>query len=137
MKDWLKKNHEVIIVSTNKINIEADNLILIDFSKELLDTTKENEQKVIEAIVYTLTSIDDIKFVIIYVEGNILTRLPKSNIVLPATLDRNFGINKEYDLTNDKNIKDYNTLSRYNIHEGNILTLITFLEESKTIEIII
>ena len=34
-------------------------------------------------------------------------------------------------------LKDYNTLSRYNIHEGNILTLITFLEESKTIEIII
>ena len=34
-------------------------------------------------------------------------------------------------------LKNYNSLSRYNIHEGNILTLITFLEESKTIEIII
>ena len=34
-------------------------------------------------------------------------------------------------------LKNYNSLSRYNIHEGNVLTLITFLEESKTIEIII
>ena len=81
-----------------------DGVFKIDFSETLLDTSKENEEKVIEAIVYTLTSIDEVKFVIIYLNGEILTLLPKSNITLPATLDRSFGINKEYDITNNKDI---------------------------------
>ena len=51
----------------------------------------------IEAIVYTLTSIDQVDKVIIYVEGDILTKLPKTKINLPSTLDRTFGINKEFD----------------------------------------
>ena len=86
----------VIPADTKILNTHfKDGVFKIDFSEELLDTTKENEQKVIEAIVYTLTSIEDIKFVIIYVNGEILTKLPKSNIILPATLDRSFGINKE------------------------------------------
>lgn len=120
-EDKIPNGFKSIIPSNTKIlNTHfKDGVFKIDFSKELLDTTKENEQKVIEAIVYTLTSIDDIKFVIIYVEGNILTRLPKSNIVLPATLDRNFGINKEYDLTNDKNITKTTVyyINKYNDEE--------------------
>ena len=87
----------------NKITYK-DNTIKIDFSKELLDTNKDNEEKIIESIIYTLTSINEIKNVIIYIEGNILTRLPKSNTTLPTTLDRNFGINKEYNIFSNKNI---------------------------------
>ena len=60
----------------------------------------------IEAIVYTLTSIDQVDKVIIYVEGDILTKLPKTKINLPSTLDRTFGINKEFDLTSTKDITD-------------------------------
>lgn len=78
-----------------------DNVIKVDFSKELLEN---NEEKAIEAIVYTLTSIKDIKYVIIYIEGNILTKLPKSNTTLPTTLDRSFGINKEYNINSNKDI---------------------------------
>ena len=37
-------------------------------------------------------------------EGEILTKLPKSKITLPSTLDRSFGINKEYNLNSNKNI---------------------------------
>ena len=87
----------------NKITYK-DNTIKIDFSKELLDTNKDNEEKIIESIIYTLTSINEIKNVIIYIEGNILTRLPKSNTTLPTTLDRNFGINKEYNIFSNKDI---------------------------------
>lgn len=32
----------------------------------------------IEAIVYTVTTIDEVKSVIIYVDGDILTKLPKT-----------------------------------------------------------
>ena len=92
-----------LLSPNTKINNIAykDNVIKVDFSKELLEN---NEEKAIEAIVYTLTSIKDIKYVIIYIEGSILTKLPKSNITLPTTLDRSFGINKEYNINSNKSI---------------------------------
>ena len=62
------------------------------------------EEAIIEAIVYTLTSINDVKYVIIYIEDEILTKLPKSKINLPSTLDRSFGINKEYNINKLDNI---------------------------------
>ena len=105
-EDKIPNGFKSVIPADTKIlnTYFKDGVFKIDFSSELLDTTKENEQKVIEAIVYTLTSIDSIKFVIIYIEGQILTKLPKSNIILPATLDRTFGINKEYDIDINKDI---------------------------------
>ena len=93
-----------------------DNLIKIDFSKDLLNISKELEEKMIEASVYTITSVDEVEKVIIYVEGNILTKLPQTNITLPSTLDRNFGINKTYDFTNTK---DINQVTIYYLNKHN------------------
>lgn len=83
-----------------------DGILKLDFSKEILDISKELEEKMIEAIVYTMTSIEKVDKVIIYVEGDILTKLPKTKIILPGTLDRSFGINKEFNLTSTKDIMD-------------------------------
>lgn len=93
-----------------------DKIIKIDFSKEILNIDASLEEKMIESIVYTLTSIDGIDGVIISVEGNILNKLPKSNITLPSTLDRNFGINKQYDISSSKNITNVTT---YFINKNN------------------
>lgn len=83
----------------------ADGLLKINFSKELLeDVKKEDEERIIEAIIYTVTSIEEIDKVIIYMEGDILNYLPKSKITLPSTLDRSFGINKEYDIKSSKEV---------------------------------
>lgn len=93
-----------------------DGLIKVDFSSNLLDVSEKNETKIIEAIIYTLTSIDGVDKVIIYVDGNILTKLPKSRINLPSTLDRSYGINKSYSITSYKNINSFNVyyLNKYN-----------------------
>lgn len=97
----------IIPPNTEILSLSYENgLIKIDFSKDLLDIKKESEEKMIEAIVYTLTSIEGVEKIIIYVEGDILTKLPKSKINLPSTLDKSFGINKEFNLTNTKNIQD-------------------------------
>ncbi|MCI8545469.1 MAG: GerMN domain-containing protein [Bacilli bacterium] len=83
----------------------TDGLLKVNFSKELLeDVKKEEEEKIIEAIVYTVTSIEEVGKVIIYMEGDILNYLPKSKITLPSTLDRSFGINKEYDIKSNKEV---------------------------------
>lgn len=96
----------IIPVDTEIISIEyKDNLIKVNFNNKLLDVEEKYEEKIIEAIVYTLTSIKEIKQVIIYIDGNIITKLPKSKKYLPSTLDRSYGINKEY------NISDYNNVS--------------------------
>ena len=120
-EDKIPNGFQSVIPADTKIlnTYFKDCVFKIDFSEELLDTTEENEQKVIEAIVYTLTSIDEIKFVIIYVKGEILTRLPKSNIILPATLDRSFGINKEYDIDSEKDITKTTVyyINKYNNEE--------------------
>lgn len=107
-----------IISSDTKINsISYDNgLIKVDFSSELLDTKIEQEEKIIEAIVYTLTSIENVNRVIIYVNGDILTKLPKTGINLPSTLDKSYGINKEYNLSDYQNVSKTTVyyVSKYN-----------------------
>jgi len=106
MQDKIPNGFKSIIPSgTNILNLTYDNKVIkIDFSSDLMNTSNDNEERIIEAIVYTLTSIEDVDFVIIYMEGEILTKLPKSKITLPSTLDRSIGINKEYNLTNTKDI---------------------------------
>lgn len=100
----------IIPNETRLLNIKLENNILkIDFSKEILNIKKELEEKMIEAIIYTLTSIDGVDGIIIYVEGKILNKLPQTNINLPSTLDRSFGINKEYDITRTKDITSVTT----------------------------
>ena len=93
-----------------------NNLIKIDFSKDLLNINKDLEEKMIEALIYTITSIEDVEKIIIYVEGNVLSKLPQTNITLPSTLDRNFGINKTYDFTSTK---DLNQVTIYYLNKHN------------------
>lgn len=95
-----------------------DKLVKIDFSKDLLDINKDLEEKMIEALVYTITSVEDVEKIIIYVEGNILTKLPQTGINLPSTLDRNFGINKTFEFTKTNDIRQV-TVYYMNKHNDN------------------
>lgn len=119
-EDKIPNGFTSIIPSDTKINsIELDKGILkVDFSKELLDVKKELEEKVIESIIYTVTEVNEIDKVVIFVDGKILTKLPKSNINLPTTLDRSFGINKKYDITTFKDITPV-TIYYINKHNNN------------------
>lgn len=96
---------KAIIPSDTKIlSVEyVEGTIKVNFSKNILEIDEKNENKMIESIVYTLTSIENVKNVIIYVEGDILTKLPSGKI-LPTSLDRSYGINREYNITTYKNI---------------------------------
>lgn len=76
----------------------------VEFDSHLLDIEEKLEEKMIEGLVYTLTSIKGVERVILYVDGKVLTTLPKTKTNLPSALDRNIGINKEYSISNYKNI---------------------------------
>lgn len=107
----------IIPSNTQILSIKYENDVLkVDFSDSLLEVSKDKEEKVIEAIVYTLTSIKGVDRIIIYVNGDILSKLPQSKINLPSTLNRDFGINKEYDINSLKNI---NQVTVYYVDEYN------------------
>lgn len=79
-----------------------ENILTINFSKELLNVVHCDEQKMIEAIIYSLTEIKDIKKIKILVEEKPLTNLPNSNKKLPEYLDKSYGINKIYNIDSIK-----------------------------------
>lgn len=139
--DTIPQNFKQIIPKNTRIlSITLDNnLLKINFSKEFLDVTENNEEKLIEALVYTLTEIKEVKDIMIFVEDNKLIELPKSKIKLPSTLNRNFGINKVYDISS---LKDSSKTTIYYVGKENDLTYyipVTKIDNNKNnkIEIII
>lgn len=90
--------------NTTVLNAELENKIIkINFSKEFLNATDEQLDQMIESITYTLTDIDDINGVEIYVEGKLLKYIV-NNKNLPTILTKDIGINKKYEITSNKNI---------------------------------
>lgn len=84
----------------------SDNIIELYFNKEFINISIGNEEKMIESIVFTLTDIQDIKGVKIYVENNPLDYLPNTKVHLDPVLTRKMGINKKSKFNNYKNTKD-------------------------------
>ncbi len=98
----------IVPSGTEILDLSLENSVLtINFSKELLDINEKYEDKMIESIIYTLTSIEGIDKVIIQVEGENLTKLPNSGKNLPTSLDKSYGINKSYDLVTTQDIDSY------------------------------
>ena len=79
-----------------------ENILTINFSKEFLNINESDEEKMIEAIIYSLTEIKDVKKISIFVEGNKLIKLPNTNKKLPDYLDKTYGINKIYNFDSIK-----------------------------------
>ena len=87
-------------------NIEInDNKVILDFNSELLKISKELEERLIESIVYSLIDLDGVERISIKIDGNILKELPFSKKKLPEVLDRNYGINKVYEINDLNNIE--------------------------------
>lgn len=104
---------KIIPKNTTIINQSlSDGLLKINFSKELLNVPSENEEKMIEALIYSLTEIESVKQIMIFVDGEKLTNLPNSKKSLPETLDRSYGINKVYEL---ESLKEVNKITTYYI----------------------
>ena len=85
----------------------VDDVLKVNFSEHFLDINKESEDNLISSIVYTLTSLDGIDSVLLYVEGEILTQMP-SGKYLPSILDRSYGVNKVFDITGYNDVEAVN-----------------------------
>ena len=79
----------------NNITIEED-IVTLDFSKELLNIDEELSNKLIESIVYSITELDSITKVNITVDSIPLETYPNSSKKIIMPLTRDIGINNEY-----------------------------------------
>lgn len=106
MQDNIPNGFKSLLPSGTKVRSIsiANDIMKVDLTKDFLNTSANNEERIIEALTYTLTSLDGIKGIMIFIEGEILTQLPQTKITLPSTIDRSYGINKEYNITNPNNI---------------------------------
>lgn len=105
-------------LSIRSIRINNDEVI-IDFSKEFYEITKEYEEKAVELLVYNLTEIEGIKKVYIKVDGKLLSKLQKNNINISQPLTRKFGVNKENMAFDYKNVTS-TTIYYINKNKDNI-----------------
>ena len=140
-KDHIREGFEPIIPKNTKLlDISLDNKLLkINFSKEFLNVKLEDEQKLIEALIYSLTELKNVDAITIFIEGKILVKLPNSKTKLPATLDRNFGINKIYNLNSIENTTKTTVyyISKYKDFYYYVPVTKVNNEETEKIEIII
>lgn len=81
-----------------------NNVVTLNFNSDFLDIKKEYEEKIIESVIYTITSIEGIDSIKINVDGKRLEKLPKTGKKLDEILTRDFGINKKYDVESLNNI---------------------------------
>lgn len=82
----------------------GNELVTIDFSKEILNVSLEDEKNMFSSIVYSVLDIEGIKGVSILVEGEKLEYYPNSKEKLDNILTKDIGINKEYNIKSRENI---------------------------------
>ena len=127
----------IIPRDTKLIDYSLDgNLLKINFSKQLLDVSVDDEDRMIQSIVYSLTSLDNVDKVMIFVEGEILNKLPNSHKRLDTYLDRSYGINRVIDI--DK-LSGSSCVTVYYLGSNNSYVPISYITNDDTdkIEIIV
>ena len=105
-ENYLPINFEPLIPENTKLlNYSLNDKVLkLNFSKEFLLVNENDEEKMIESLIYSLCELESIDKILIYVENKKLNELPNSKVKLPVSLDKSYGINKVYDIKSYKNV---------------------------------
>ena len=107
----------IIPEGTKVLDTNLENGILtINFNKNFLNVSIKDEAKMLEAWIYSILVIPGIKKLSIEVEGEKLKNLPNSKKKLPEFLDKNYGVNKIYNLDS---IKDTSKTTIYYLSKHN------------------
>lgn len=95
-----------VIPKGTKINevICGEDLVTVDFSKEILSVSIGHEKHMISSIVYTIMDLVDVEGVSILVDGELLRSYPNTGEVFGSVLNKSIGINNRYDITSRRNI---------------------------------
>lgn len=97
--NYIKDGFNQVIPKNTKLLsvIIDDNIVKLNFSKEFLNIDEDNVDNMISSIIYSITSLNNNYKISFYVDNNLLTILP-NNEMIDTIVDRNFGINKIYNV---------------------------------------
>ena len=133
-ENYLPVNFEPLIPENTKLlNYSLNDKVLkLNFSKEFLLVKENDEEKMIESLIYSLCELESIDKILIYVENEKLNELPNSKIKLPVSLDKSYGINKVYDIKSFKNddLTYYIPITKITNNDANAVEII--VKELKT-----
>lgn len=139
--DNIPQGFKGVLSKDTKLNsFDLNNgLLKLDFNKSLLEISEENENKMIEALVFSLTTLKEVQKIMIFVDGVRLNELPQTHKKLDLYLDRSYGINKVVDIStfNNTNLVTVYYLNKY--HDEYYYVPVSFVsnDNSDKIEIII
>ena len=120
------------------IDLQED-ILKLNFNKNLLDVEEKDSEKMLECLVFSLTEIKGVRGILIYVENELLDKIPHTNKALPYILTRDIGVNKVYNLTSLKNVSKTTTYYIAKEEENIYYIPVTILEnnDKSKIEIVI
>lgn len=105
------------------IDVKYDeNIIELNFSKELLELDNKKLIRLVEAITFTILDLDNVNGISIYVDG---TNINNFNDKIPSVLTKDFGINKKYHFKKTDNIIKYVIYYSKEIENSNYYVPIT------------
>ncbi|MDD6263714.1 MAG: GerMN domain-containing protein [Bacilli bacterium] len=82
----------------------GNNLVTVDFSRELLKVSSDMEKPMVTAIVYSIMELGNYEGVSILVDGKVLDKYPNSLEEIPSVINKSIGINKNFSITSYNNI---------------------------------
>lgn len=130
----------IIPENTTVLDISLkDGLLKINFSENINNIDPKLEIKMFESIIYSLTNIDEVNNILIFVNGNHYNKLKSTNTYILEPLNRSFGINKIFDLDTYKEITQTTIyyISKYEDHYYYVPVTLVNNDKKDKIEIII
>ncbi len=117
----------------------ADTVVTIQFSEDLWNLEEDLEERLMESLAYTITSLDGVTGVKIQVEGLPVTELPHSKKPVPEILTKEYGINKVYHFQSSSGIEKVTMYYIDQIEDGNYYVPVTYYtnDDRDKIDIII
>ncbi len=74
-------------------------LLKLNFNNKLLNINEDDEELMIESLIFSFTSLEGVNKIMIFVDGERLMFLPSGKKKLDLYLDRSYGINKVVDIS--------------------------------------
>jgi len=99
----LPEGTQVLGVST------TDGIVTLNVSKEIWEGKKELQERMIEGITYSITSIEGVSGLKLQVEGIQVLEIPSTKKPIPEILNKDYGINKVYDLDYSSGVQKVTT----------------------------
>ena len=95
----------VLPKGTKVLSIDIqDNILKINFNNTFFNIPEDNQEQVLESLIYSLTEIESISGIMLFVESELFTHFPNQEKKYPTILTRDIGINKKYELESFKNV---------------------------------